>query len=84
MNNEKINKIVVYNFVGTYVDDLTRGKEYEVLVEDEEKQQIIIVGDNLRAGWFRRSLFLPAGSNVTTISRHDEKGLVFMCQNIIK
>ncbi|MCP3773108.1 hypothetical protein NLX71_07210 [Paenibacillus sp. MZ04-78.2] len=66
MNNEKINnKIVVCNYVGTYVNALTRGKEYEVLVEDEEKQQVKIVGDNHRARWFRRSLFLPAGNNVT-------------------
>ena len=32
MNNEKIK--VVCNFAGTYVNALTRGKEYEVLVEE--------------------------------------------------
>lgn len=67
MNNEKINKMVVCNFVGTYVDALTRSKEYEVLVEDEEKQQIKIVGDNHRTRWFRKSHFLPVGSNVTSM-----------------
>lgn len=66
MNNQKVNnKIVTCDFVGTYLDALTRGKNYEVLVEDNEKQQIKIVGDNNRARWFRKSHFLPPGSNVT-------------------
>ncbi|MED1919365.1 hypothetical protein P4V64_29155 [Bacillus thuringiensis] len=66
MNNQNVNnKIVICDFVGTYVNALTRGKNYEVLVEDDEKQQIKIVGDNHGARWFRKSYFLPAGSNVT-------------------
>lgn len=67
MGNENVKEIVVCDFVGTYVDALTRGKEYEVVVSDEEKQQIKIVGDNGRTRWFKRNLFLPAGSNVTTM-----------------
>ncbi|WP_186380570.1 hypothetical protein [Brevibacillus brevis] len=52
MNNQNVNnKIVICDFVGTYVNALTRGKNYEVLVEDYEKQQIKIVGDNHRARW---------------------------------
>ena len=62
INNEKIK--VVCNFAGTYVNALTRGKEYEVLVEDEDKQQIKILGDNHRARWFSSSPFLRAGSIV--------------------
>ncbi|RUT29863.1 hypothetical protein EJP77_13675 [Paenibacillus zeisoli] len=66
MNSGNItNKIVVCDYVGTYINALTRGKEYEVLVEDEEKQQLKIVGDNNRARWFRRNLFLPVGTKVT-------------------
>lgn len=67
MDNENVKEIVVCDFVGMYVDALTRGKEYEVVVSDEEKQQIKIVGDNGRTRWFKRNLFLPAGSNVTTM-----------------
>lgn len=63
MNNER----VICQCAGTYVNALTRGKEYAVLVNDEVKQQIKVVGDNDRTRWFPRSLFLPGGSYVTTM-----------------
>lgn len=57
-------KIVICNSVGLYVEALTRGKEYEVIAEDEEKEQIKILGDNNRARWFRKDYFVPYGSSV--------------------
>ncbi|SFS98042.1 hypothetical protein SAMN05444972_11468 [Marininema halotolerans] len=58
---------VICNSVGLYVEALTRGKEYEVLAEDEEKDQIKIVGDNKRGRWFKKSYFVPYGSNVAVL-----------------
>ncbi|WP_312109116.1 hypothetical protein [Brevibacillus reuszeri] len=66
MNNEKKERVICQS-AGTYVNALTRGKEYAIVVNDEVKQQIKIVGDNGRSRWFCKSLFLPAGSHVTTM-----------------
>lgn len=56
-------KVVICNSVGPYVDALTRGKEYEVIADDEEKEQIKIVGDNNRTRWFKRYYFVSYGSS---------------------
>ncbi|MEW9674016.1 hypothetical protein [Ammoniphilus sp. 3BR4] len=60
-------KVVICNSVGLYVEALTRGKEYEVIAEDEEKEQIKILGDNNRARWFRKHYFVPYGSSVPVL-----------------
>lgn len=56
--------MVICNSVGTYTEALTRGKEYDVLAENEEKEQIKILGDNNRVRWFNRHYFVPYGSSV--------------------
>lgn len=58
-----INKIVVCNDVGSYADALTRGKKYEVIAEDEGKEQIKVIGDNNRARWFKKYYFVTDGSS---------------------
>ncbi|WP_047155483.1 hypothetical protein [Aneurinibacillus tyrosinisolvens] len=62
-----MDKIVICNSVGSYVEALTRGKEYEVIAENEEKEQIKILGDNNRARWFNKYYFVPCGSNVSVL-----------------
>ncbi|NQF14930.1 hypothetical protein HPY31_13520 [Brevibacillus sp. HB1.3] len=59
--------IVICKDVGLYFDALTRGKHYEVLAEDEVKEQIRVVGDNNRARWFRKYYFVPDGSSVPVL-----------------
>ncbi|MGC5323904.1 hypothetical protein [Brevibacillus sp. SYSU BS000544] len=59
-----MSKIVICNSVGNYTKALTRGKEYEVLEVDEEKQQIKIIGDNKRTRWYKDYCFVPYGNSV--------------------
>jgi len=62
-----MNKIVICNFVGVYKEALTRGKEYEVIEEDVEKEQIRIIGDNNRTRWYKKNLFVPYGCCVPVL-----------------
>ncbi|WP_047154070.1 hypothetical protein [Aneurinibacillus tyrosinisolvens] len=62
-----MNKVVICNSVGSYAEALTRGKEYEVIAENEEKEQIKILGDNKRARWFKEDYFVSYGSNVPVL-----------------
>ncbi|MGO4183114.1 hypothetical protein AB4Z17_18145 [Paenibacillus sp. TAF43_2] len=39
-------KSVVCNNVSSYADALTRDKKYEVIAENEGKQQLKVIGDN--------------------------------------
>lgn len=57
-------KFVVCNNVSSYADALTRGKKYEVFAENEVKQQIKVIGDNNRARWFKKNLFVTDESYV--------------------
>lgn len=57
-------KVVICNNVGSYFDALTRGKQYEVLAEDEAKEQIKVVGNNNLARWFKKYYFVPDGSSL--------------------
>jgi len=63
-----MDKIVICTSVGVYTEALTRGKEYKVIAEDEEKDQIKIIGDNNRARWFRQGFFVPHGTSVPVLS----------------
>ncbi|MCQ6563853.1 hypothetical protein [Paenibacillus mendelii] len=60
-------KIVVCNDVGPYLEALTRGKEYEVIAEDEVKEQFKIKGDNNRSRWFKKYYFVSPGISVPVI-----------------
>jgi len=56
-------RIVICSSVGVYTEALTRGKEYRVIAEDKDKDQIKIIGDNNRSRWFREFYFVPSGTS---------------------
>lgn len=60
-------EIVVCNDIGPYLEALTRGNEYEVIAEDEEKEQFKIKGDNNRSRWFKKYYFVSSGISVPVI-----------------
>jgi len=60
-------KSVICDCIGPYSGALTRGKEYVVLEENDEKEQIRIVGDNNRIRWFQKDYFVPYGNSVPVL-----------------
>ena len=53
--------------VDAYAHTLTRGRHYEVLREDEEKQQVYIKGDNGRQRWYPMYCFAETDAHVPVL-----------------
>ena len=53
--------------VGSYKEALTRGKIYEVLDEEPEKEQVKIRGDNNRTRWYRKYYFDDPSCSVPVV-----------------
>ena len=75
-----MDKIVICTSVGVYTKALTRGKEYKEIAEDEEKDQLKIIGDNNRARWFRQGYFAPHGTTASPCYQNGSSMMSFMIQ----
>ena len=53
--------------VGSYDGALTRGQQYELLGQNEQKQHVKVQGDNGRARWFPAGNFDLSGGAVSVI-----------------
>ncbi|MFT9819304.1 hypothetical protein [Lysinibacillus sp. NPDC056185] len=62
-------EIVICNSIGSYSGALTRGKEYVVIEENKEKEQIRIVDDNNRTRWYKKYYFVPHGTSVPVLAK---------------